>query len=328
MSTLRERYEAQKLHEVAIEARATGHFQRADAAISLISEAKLDPQEAKKIAGAVKRLESLVDKLGGEQGQMPNISKMINTVVNDLNKFSGAGWWTRLLAAMKDSRNPLTKAAAIEGMLKGGMEYVETLLDQQGKKLSDEPIVDQGNVGQNIVTAMTKAFDPGRISSLSGMGGGAVSQLFGTKGSLGSMIANDLSNLKPSQLRAFAKEITAMGTPPPVADTTPQAADAAQGAPQDTGTETGTKSGTQPAAPGDEGPIPVPESTPRPNLDANTLKQKVGPQLANMAIALNRKEQDKALYWAALALQKLGISADDAVKVLAPPKGETKAKAA
>lgn len=352
MRTLKENYETQQIKKsvvlmdkkspsaTLVNERAQQHYIRANTLIESINEAKLDPQEAKKIADAVKRLETIVDKLGGEQGQLPNISRLIGGIVDELNKFTGAGWWTKMLASMRDSNNPLTKAAALEGLLKGGMEYVETLLDQQGKKLTDDPIADQANVGENIKNAMAKAFDPGRISALSSMGGGILSQLFGTKESLGSMFANDLSNLKPSQLRAFAQQIKSLGTPPPVSETLPAAVEkSSMNSGTDPGTPTqqssGTKSGTQttaatqsqttntdqPGAGDQEGAIPVPDDR-ESRFDAQNIKKKAGLQLANMTSALQKKNDRSALYWAAQAFEKLGVSSKDAIEALSPTNNQ------
>lgn len=341
--SLKKTYEVRKLTEVLVKAekvdkklrqkkliyemneRANRHYTKASLLIESINEAKIDPEEAKKISVAVKRLESLVSKMGGAQ-ELPQISQMITSVVQELGKFTGSGWWTKLLASMKDSRNPLAKAAAIEGLLKGGMEVIETLLDQQGSNLQDIPLKDQDQSGQNVIKAMEKAFDPGRISALSSLGGGKINQLFGNKMSIGAVFAQDLSNLKPTQLRQMAQQLKTMDVPP-VADTTPQAAAAASQDSPASNDQSGTADngdGTQQVptednAVADNGEGPITDKNSQ-QLDTATLQAKVGMQLGNMSAALQKKESGKALYYAALAFQKLGITPEQALNVLKPQK--------
>lgn len=319
MKTLEESYRARKLNEIVTKAtvmreareRHDGRMVALNETLSLIYEEKIDSGEAKKIAKAVSRLESVLEKFGGESGQLPNISKMISGVVGELNAYQGAGWWDRLKRSLSSSNNPLAKAAALETLLSSGMELVGTLLDQQGKKLTDDPLSDQdGPASGNVVAALKKAFDPGHTSSLSGLAGGKLNQLLGLKGSIGDMFANDLANLKPSQLRAFAQEVRSVGAPPPadVAATTggPEASAPTGQAGQSQSTQ-GTTSRNTP----EDGPIETGD-------EGGDPEHSVSQQLNGMNSALKKRDARGALYWAASALQKLQMSPDQALKVFKP----------
>lgn len=385
MSTLREQYKSRKLQtlkervaevdrklleqrrRVLAEERAAAHFTRADARLRAINEAKFDPQEAKAIAKAVKRLEGILGQMKSRDGELHNISRIVRDLTTELGQFSGAGWWTKMLASMKDSRNPMTKAAALEGLLKGGMEAIEDILGTQGQQLrNDVPISDQGQLGQNIQNALAKAFDPGRISSLSALGGGKVSQLFGTKGSIGGIIAQDLANITPAQLRSLAGSIKGMETVAPQ-EVTPQAAAAAQAqapeaqqqaqAPKETPKVPDLnvpqkKAAAKPAEPAaqaqDDVQLAMPDSAPSQQAAApqepeqapastpaeepksgkqakapiavstDAIIDKAGLEMANVKGAIGKGDQKKALYYAAKALQKLGLDVDSAVNTLSP----------
>jgi len=319
MKTLEESYRIQKLNEIVTRAKVMREArQRLDERmvalnerLQLIYEEKIDSGEAKKIAKAVSRLESVLEKFGGEGGQLPNIAKMISGVVSELNAYQGAGWWDRLKRALSSSNNPLAKAAALETLLSSGMELVGTLLDQQGKKLTDDPIVDQeGPAKDNIIASLKKAFDPGHTSSLSGLAGGKLSQLLGMQGSIGDMFANDLANLKPSQLRAFGQEVRSVGAPPPadVAATTggPEAT-----APTDQASQSQSTKGTTSQNTPEDGPIQTGD-------EGGDPEHSVAQQLNGMNTALKKRDARGALYWAASALQKLGMSPDQALKTFKP----------
>ena len=321
MKTLEESYRARKLNEIVTKAtvmrEARHRFDERmvvlNETLTLIYEEKIDSGEAKKIAKAVSRLESVLEKFGGEGGQLPNIAKMISGVVSELNAYQGAGWWYRLKRSLSDSHNPIAKAAALETLLSSGMELVGTLLDQQGKKLSDEPLTDQdGPAKENIIASLKKAFDPGHSSTLSGLAGGKLSQLLGLKGSIGDVFANDLVNLKPSQLRAFAQEIKSIGAPPPedVAAATggPEAT-----APADQTAQSQSTQGTTSRNTPEDGPIQTGDVGGNP-------EQAVSQELNGMNSALKKRDAKAALYWAASALQKLQMSPDQAMKTFKPVK--------
>lgn len=335
----------EKKNKIVIE-RSQIHFDRANKFVNMINEGTFNKEEAKKISNAVKKLESLLSKFGG---QLPQLTAMIQNVVKDLNQFRGAGWWSKLLRSMSTSSNPITKAATLESLISGGMEAVETLLDEQGAQLEDVPLKDSEH-GKNTIVGLEHAFDPGRISSLSSLAGagGNLNQLFGTKMSIGKVIAQDLSNLKPSQLRDIAKSVTALGTPPPVTDTTPQAAAQAgktpeQGSSENQSTPSTPTTGTKGSAPAQTTASSQETQTPSSNnqqtgtahadngtdktitgnLDSKTIQSKAGASMANMFNALKNNNQKGALYWAAKSLDGLGLTAKDAIAALNPKSAKT-----
>ena len=401
MSTLRTQYKTRKLQSlkehvakadkrlmeqrrrVLAEQRAVFHFTRADGRIRAINEAKFDPQEAKSIAKTVKRLEGILGQMKSQNGELHNIGRIVGDLTKELSQYTGAGWWTKMLASMKDSRNPMTKAAALEGLLKGGMEAIEDILGTQGEQLRDDvAISDQGPLGQNIKNALAKAFDPGRISSLSALGGGKVSQLFGTKGSIGSVIAQDLANITPAQLRTLSGAIKGMQTVAPT-EVTPQAAAAASQGGEGQQSQGGQQNGQKPQVPDldvpqkpakakanvpdleapqngakqnqpnaapaqaqDDVQLATPDSEPaqvaaapqspeqapaaakqskKPPVAVSTdaIVDKAGMEMANVKGAIGKGDQKKALYYAAKALQKLGLDVDSAVNTLNPKPAHT-----
>lgn len=296
-----------------------------------------DPTEMKKIADAVSRLQGIAGKFGGENGQLPALTKMINDIVKQLKTLQGAGAVAR--ATTRESQTALAKAAALEGILKSGFSVMDSMIRAGGQELNPEEPLNTQDSGKTVINAMTKAFDPGRVSSLTSWGTGAVKQFFGV-GSIGSTIAKDLANLSPRQLGGFAKEMTTVqADPKAIADAKPDATAATNDQPanpvanpaptngptsnaQAGTTSQSTPAATQPPAGAKVGTQAADQEMPQEqHLDPEKIKEKAGIQLGAVGTMLRNKQPRAALLNAALALKNLGVtSIDQVIKDLSPKR--------
>lgn len=175
-TTLKENYSNKKLSEIktkAGKADALLNENNVDYHVRLLIEA-LDENEYKEATEVIEKLQKIND--AAKSAGMDLLSGAINTIVKEINSFTGGGGLTRFkgrlssLFSKTPAKNPILAGLAMVGTLEAGFKVLPTVLknnipdietnkEKQNMPLEDL-IKDDDKLKKNVESTLVKAFVP------------------------------------------------------------------------------------------------------------------------------------------------------------------------